>query len=66
LTLPVQLAAYYMAIEGKAHGAHGIEPDHAVADSIEDILAGRDRAMEVARGLLGLNGAPAIQPREKP
>ncbi len=48
LILPVQLAAYYMAIDGTAQGSHGIRPDFPVAYSIDDILAGRDRAMEIA------------------
>jgi uncharacterized protein (TIGR03435 family) len=51
LILPVQLVGYYMAIEGATQGAHGIRPDQAVEYSIEDILAGRDRAMEMAMRL---------------
>ena len=48
LILPVPLVGYYMAIPGKAQGAHGIRPDYPVEATVEDILAGRDRAMEVA------------------
>jgi C-terminal processing protease CtpA/Prc len=48
LILPVQLVGYYLAIEGDALGAHGIRPDHHVEHSIDDVLAGRDRAMEMA------------------
>jgi uncharacterized protein (TIGR03435 family) len=48
LILPLQLVGYYLAIEGNAHGAHGIQPDHQIDYSIDDILAGRDRAMEMA------------------
>src|SRR5258708_14449029 len=53
LILPVQLVGYYLAIEGDAMGAHGIRPDHHVEYSIEDVLAGRDRAMELALRLAG-------------
>jgi uncharacterized protein (TIGR03435 family) len=48
LILPVQLVGYYMAIEGNAQGAHGIRPDYPVEGGVEDLLAGRDRAMETA------------------
>ena len=48
LILPVQLVGYYMAIDGTEQGSHGIRPDYPVAYSIADILAGRDRAMELA------------------
>jgi len=48
LILPVPLVGYYMAIDGTAQGSHGIRPDFPVAYSIDDILAGRDRAMELA------------------
>jgi uncharacterized protein (TIGR03435 family) len=56
LILPVQLVGYYLAIEGDALGAHGIRPDHHVEYSIDDVLAGRDRAMEMALRLA--NEAP--------
>ena len=48
LTLHVPLVGYYMAVDGKAQGNHGIRPDYPVESSIEDILSGRDRAMELA------------------
>jgi C-terminal processing protease CtpA/Prc len=48
LILPVQLVGYYLAIEGNAMGAHGIRPDYHVEYSIDDVLAGSDRAMEIA------------------
>ena len=48
LMLPVQLVGYYMAIEGTAQGARGIRPDRPVEMTIEDIINGRDRAMEIA------------------
>jgi uncharacterized protein (TIGR03435 family) len=48
LIMPVQLVGRYLAIDGATQGAHGIRPDYPVEYAIEDILAGRDRAMEVA------------------
>jgi uncharacterized protein (TIGR03435 family) len=51
LTLPVQLVGYYLAIDGTQQGTRGIRPDHPVEYSIEDVLAGRDREMEIALGL---------------
>ena len=48
LTLPVQLVGYYLAIEGNTQGARGIRPDYPVTYTIEDVLSGRDRAMETA------------------
>ena len=36
------------AIQGNAMGAHGIRPDYHVEYSIDDVLAGKDRAMETA------------------
>lgn len=53
LILPVQLVGYYLAIEGDAQGAHGIRPDYPVEYSIDDVLAGRDRAMEMALRVAG-------------
>jgi hypothetical protein len=53
LILPVQLVGYYLAIQGGALGAHGIRPDHHVEYSIDDILAGTDRALEMALRLVG-------------
>lgn len=60
LTLPrsgvhvnVPLWKYVMAVEGSPEVPRGILPDHEVAPSIEDVLAGRDpalaRALELAR-----------------
>jgi uncharacterized protein (TIGR03435 family) len=48
LILPVQLVGYYLAIDGASHGTRGIPPDYSVSFTIDDILAGRDRAMEIA------------------
>jgi len=60
LILPVQLVGYYLAIEGNAMRAHGIRPDHHIEYSINEILSGRDRAMEMA---LRLAGAGPVGPR---
>jgi len=48
LILPIPLVGYHLAIEGNAMGAHGIRPDYHVEYRIDDVLAGRDRAMEMA------------------
>ncbi len=53
LTLPVQLVGYYLAIDGADQGNRGVRPDQPVEYSIEDILAGRDREMEIALRLGG-------------
>jgi uncharacterized protein (TIGR03435 family) len=48
LILQLPLVSYTMAIEGNAHGSRGIQPDHPVEYAIEDVIRGRDRAMETA------------------
>jgi C-terminal processing protease CtpA/Prc len=48
LALPVPLVAYYMAIDGNAQAAHGIRPNYPVESTIDDILAGRDQALDTA------------------
>ena len=48
LILPVQLVGYYLAISGTAQGSHGIRPDYPVEYSIDDVLAGKDPAMDLA------------------
>jgi uncharacterized protein (TIGR03435 family) len=48
LTLPLPLVGYYLAIDGTEQGSHGIRPDHPVEYSIQDVLAHRDREMEIA------------------
>ena len=52
LIMPVPLVGYDLAIDGDSQGAHGIRPGYPVEYSIEDILAGRDRAMETAVRLM--------------
>ena len=52
LVLPVPVVGYYMAIDGAAQGRRGIRPDREVTYSIEDIVAGRDKAMEAALELV--------------
>jgi C-terminal processing protease CtpA/Prc len=66
LILPVHLVGYYLAIGGATQAAHGIRPDYPVEYSIEDILAGRDRAMEVALRLEPMGAAfPLFGPAEQ-
>ena len=52
-TLPVQLVGYYLAIDGADQEIVASGPDQPVEYSIEDILAGRDREMEIALRLGG-------------
>ena len=52
LEVPLPLVGYYMAIDGKAHGRRGIEPDVKVTYSIADYLAGRDLEMDTALRLI--------------
>jgi uncharacterized protein (TIGR03435 family) len=59
LVLPLPLVGYYMAIDGTQQGAHGIRPDYPVEYSIDDVLAGRDKAMEIAVRLT--RAAPAAR-----
>ena len=54
IVMPMQLTGYYMAIEGSEHGSRGIQPDIPVEYSIADILAGKDKEVEVALGQIGL------------
>ena len=51
LELAVQLIGYYLAIDGNKHSSRGIQPDHHIAETIDDILTGKDRAMELAESL---------------
>jgi hypothetical protein len=43
---------YYMAIDGSEHGTHSIPPDYPVTYSIEELLAGKDKEMELALRLI--------------
>lgn len=55
LRLPVRLMTYYMAIPGTQYGNRSIPPDHPVTYSIEELLAGKDKEMEVAMRLIERN-----------
>jgi hypothetical protein len=52
IRLPVRLMTYYMAIDGAEHGARSIPPDYPVTYSIEELLAGKDKEMELALRLI--------------
>lgn len=46
--LRVPLVTYYMAVSGYKAAAHGVVPDYPVNHTIDDLIAGRDRDMELA------------------
>jgi hypothetical protein len=48
LTLRVPLMTYYMAVSGYKQASHGVIPDYPVEHTIEDLIAGRDKDMELA------------------
>ena len=48
LALRVPLMTYYMAVSGYKAASHGVVPDYPVAHTIEDLIAGTDRDLEVA------------------
>ena len=52
LRLPVRLMTYYMAIPGSEYGNRSIPPDRRVTYSIEELLAGRDKEMDFALGMI--------------
>lgn len=56
LRLPVHFMTYYMAIEGTKFGSGSIPPDRPVSYSVEELLAGKDKEMEVALQLIGQPG----------
>ena len=66
IVMPMQLTGYYMAIEGSEHGSRGIQPDIPVEYSIADILAGKDKEMEVALGRLARRAGDAPSTRGPP
>jgi len=66
IVLPIQLTGYCMAIEGSEHGSRGIQPDIPVEYSIADILAGKDKEMEVALGRLARRAGDAPSTRGPP
>lgn len=58
LTLPntkvivyVPLVSYHLAVSGNPDAAHGVRPDYPVRYTIEELLAGRDKELELALGL---------------
>ena len=52
LRLPLRLMTYYMAIEGTTFKNGSIPPDHKVAYSIQELLSGKDKEMDVALKLI--------------
>jgi len=50
ITIP--LMTYHMAIPGSARGNRGIPVDHTVRYTIDELLAGTDKEMETAMGLI--------------
>jgi|CXWL01.1.fsa_nt_gi hypothetical protein len=46
LHLPLQ--RYEVAVAGFSHADRGVPPDHRVIERVEDVLTGRDRAMQTA------------------
>ncbi len=49
LSVRVPLMTYYMAVTGyKGASHHGVVPDYPVKHNIEDLIAGRDRDLEIA------------------
>ncbi|MBI3410008.1 MAG: hypothetical protein HY040_16835 [Planctomycetes bacterium] len=48
LRVPVPLVTYYMAVKGYKDAARGVIPDHPIPRTIEDMLSGTDREMELA------------------
>lgn len=52
LRLSVPLMTYYMAIDGNKFGKRSIPADYTVTYSIEELLAGKDKEMELATELI--------------
>jgi len=48
LLLEVPLMTYYMSVNGNPAAARGVVPDVPVSYSIQDLLAGKDKEMEIA------------------
>jgi C-terminal processing protease CtpA/Prc len=51
LQLMFGLSTYYQAVSGHKHPDRGIMPDHSVTYTIDDLLAGKDKEMELALAL---------------
>jgi len=52
LRLPVRLMTYYLAIPGTEYGNRSIPADHKVNYSIDELLAGKDKEMDLAFRLI--------------
>lgn len=48
LEVTVPLVAYYLAVPGGKPVSRGVPPDHPVQHTIEDVIAGKDKDMELA------------------
>jgi C-terminal processing protease CtpA/Prc len=48
LRLELPVMAYYMAVSGYKEASRGVIPDHPVPYTIAELIAGRDKEMELA------------------
>ena len=48
LHVRVPLVTYYMAVSGYKLAAHGVIPDYPIKHTIEDLIAGTDKDIEMA------------------
>jgi len=48
LSVRVPLMTYYMAVSGYKQASHGVIPEYRVEHTIADLIAGRDKDMELA------------------
>lgn len=48
LSVRVPLMTYYMAVSGYKQASHGVIPDYPVEHTIADLIAGKDKEMELA------------------
>jgi hypothetical protein len=46
--LRVPLVTYYMAVSGYKAASHGVVPDYPVGHTVDDLIAGRDKDMDLA------------------
>ena len=51
LVLALQLTTYYLAVSGYKYPDRGVIPDYPVKHTISDLLAGKDKEMELALSL---------------
>jgi hypothetical protein len=52
LRLPIRLMTYYMAIPGSEYGDRSIPPDYRETYSMEELLAGKDKEMDLALSII--------------